>query len=64
MHPVGRLDQDTHGLLLWSASGALTKRLLAPRHAVEREYEAVVQGTVSGRTPDGRRARAVATSRN
>lgn len=43
-HPVGRLDQDTHGLLLLSRDGAWTQHLLHPRRAVEREYIARVDG--------------------
>lgn len=46
MHPVGRLDADTSGLLLFSRDGALTQRLLHPRRAVEREYVARVSGAV------------------
>ncbi len=42
MHPVGRLDADTTGLLLFSSDGALTQRLLHPRRAVERAYVAAV----------------------
>ncbi len=44
LHPVGRLDADTTGLLLFSSDGALTQRLLHPRRAVEREYIATVEG--------------------
>jgi len=43
-HPVGRLDLDTSGLLLLSADGAITQRLLHPRRAIEREYRATVEG--------------------
>ena len=43
MHPVGRLDADTTGLILFSNSGALTQRLLHPRHEVEKEYVATVE---------------------
>jgi 23S rRNA pseudouridine2605 synthase len=39
-HPVGRLDADTSGLLLFSSDGALTHKLLSPRVAVEKEYVA------------------------
>ncbi|KAL3769648.1 hypothetical protein ACHAWU_010252 [Discostella pseudostelligera] len=44
MHPVGRLDYDTTGLLLFSLDGTLTQRLLHPRRGVEKEYVATVQG--------------------
>jgi 23S rRNA pseudouridine2605 synthase len=47
MHPVGRLDADTTGLLLFSREGTLTHNLLNPLKAVEREYEAIVKGTVN-----------------
>lgn len=43
-HPVGRLDQDTTGLLLFCRDGALTQRLLHPKRKIEREYLAVVVG--------------------
>ena len=37
-HPVGRLDADTSGLLLFSSDGALTQRLLHPKRAIPRTY--------------------------
>ncbi|MEA3402743.1 MAG: pseudouridine synthase [Armatimonadota bacterium] len=45
IYPVGRLDQDTTGLLLLTDDGDLTQRLLHPRHHVEKEYLADVEGT-------------------
>eukprot|EP00804_Cyclotella_cryptica_P009625 CCRYP_006315-RA/>CCRYP_006315-RA protein AED:0.31 eAED:0.31 QI:0/0/0/1/0/0/2/0/133 len=47
MHPVGRLDYDTTGLILFSADGKLTQRLLHPRRGVEKEYVATVKGQVN-----------------
>lgn len=47
MHPVGRLDYDTTGLILFSSDGKLTQRLLHPRRGVEKEYVATVQGEVN-----------------
>ena len=44
LHPVGRLDADTTGLLLFSRDGDLTHRLLHPKFVVEREYLATVEG--------------------
>mmetsp|Transcript_30077 Transcript_30077/g.43735 ORF Transcript_30077/g.43735 Transcript_30077/m.43735 type:complete len:454 (+) Transcript_30077:228-1589(+) len=44
LHPVGRLDYDSSGLLLFSSDGSLTQRLLHPRHEVEKEYVATVEG--------------------
>jgi len=47
LHPVGRLDADTSGLLLFSRDGHLTQTLLSPKNAIEREYEAIVVGEVN-----------------
>jgi 23S rRNA pseudouridine2605 synthase len=46
MHPVGRLDYDSTGLLLFSSHGPLTQRLLHPKHGIPKEYQAVVVGRV------------------
>lgn len=40
--PVGRLDQDTEGLLLLTNDGDLTHRLTHPSFGVDKEYLAVV----------------------
>jgi pseudouridine synthase len=50
LYPVGRLDADVEGALLLTNDGALTHRLLHPRYAVPRVYEAAVAGLV--RPPD------------
>ena len=39
LHPVGRLDRDTEGLLLFTDDGMLDVRLLRPERHVEKEYE-------------------------
>ena len=46
LHPVGRLDADTTGLLLFCRSGDLTHRLLHPKYVVEREYVAEVENPI------------------
>lgn len=46
LHPVGRLDADTTGLIIFSSDGKITQKLLHPRHAIEREYLAVVENPV------------------
>lgn len=38
LYPVGRLDQDSEGLLLLTNDGDWAQRMLHPSHAVEREY--------------------------
>jgi len=43
--PVGRLDQDTEGLLILTNDGDLTHRLTHPRFGVAKEYLAHVRGT-------------------
>ena len=47
VYPVGRLDYDSEGLLLLTNDGDLAERLIHPRHALERVYEAVVKGVPS-----------------
>ena len=42
--PVGRLDMDTEGLLLFTNDGELAHRLTHPRYGVQKEYQAVVSG--------------------
>ena len=38
LYPVGRLDQDSEGLLVLTNDGAWADRVLHPRHGIEREY--------------------------
>ena len=50
LHPVGRLDFETSGVLLFSDDGTLTHLLTHPSHGVEKIYEARVRGEVSKET--------------
>ena len=45
--PVGRLDKDTTGLLLFTNDGRLAHRLLSPRNHVWKEYRATVDGLLT-----------------
>jgi pseudouridine synthase len=47
MVPVGRLDRDTEGLLLFTNDGELAHRLAHPRWEVDKEYLALVKGVPS-----------------
>ena len=46
LHPVGRLDKDTEGLLLLTNDGALTHRLTHPKHLVDKTYRVRIHGTL------------------
>ncbi len=45
VHPVGRLDMDTEGLLLLTNDGQLTYRLTHPSFGVPKEYLAELDGS-------------------
>lgn len=45
--PVGRLDKETEGLLLFTNDGALLHKLISPKYCVEKEYYAEHEGIVS-----------------
>lgn len=44
LYPVGRLDQDSTGLLLLTDDGELANRLIHPRYEVPKTYIATVEG--------------------
>ncbi|MBC9783105.1 rRNA pseudouridine synthase [Heliobacterium chlorum] len=46
IYPVGRLDQDTEGLLLLTNDGELAYRLTHPKYGVEKTYHARMRGNV------------------
>ena len=45
--PVGRLDIDTHGLLLLTNNGPLAHALLSPKKHVDKLYQAEVAGLMT-----------------
>lgn len=45
--PVGRLDKDTHGLLLLTNDGELAHRLLSPKKHIDKVYMARVDGIMT-----------------
>ena len=45
--PVGRLDIDTHGLLLLTNDGKLAHALLSPKHHVDKTYLAQIKGIMT-----------------
>lgn len=47
LHPVGRLDLDSEGLILLTNDGALTDRLTHPRYEHDKEYHVLVSGQVT-----------------
>lgn len=48
--PVGRLDKDSEGLLLFTTDGELAHRLLSPKRLIEKEYFVRVEGLLSEQT--------------
>ena len=57
LFPVGRLDYDTTGLLLFTTDGEIAHRLLHPSRHVEKVYRALIDGRATeaelGRIRDG-----------
>jgi 23S rRNA pseudouridine2605 synthase len=47
VHPVGRLDADSEGLMVLTNDGDLTHRLTHPSFGVHKTYQVVVSGTVT-----------------
>lgn len=41
--PVGRLDKDSHGLIIVTNDGRVTDRLLSPKYVHEKEYTVKVE---------------------
>ncbi|MCL2403150.1 MAG: rRNA pseudouridine synthase [Coriobacteriia bacterium] len=50
LFPVGRLDQDTSGLLLFTTDGELGHKLTHPKYELFKTYQAQVKGKVNPST--------------
>ena len=44
VYPIGRLDMDSEGLLLFTNDGIFADRLMHPKHEIEKTYEVWVTG--------------------
>ena len=44
VYPVGRLDMDSEGLLLFTDDGDLANKLMHPRHNVDKTFQVTVTG--------------------
>ena len=44
VYPIGRLDMDSEGLLLFTNDGDFANRLMHPKHEVDKTYRVLVDG--------------------
>ena len=44
VYPIGRLDMDSEGLLLFTNDGAFADQMMHPKHEIEKTYEVWVTG--------------------
>ncbi|MCK5519779.1 MAG: rRNA pseudouridine synthase [Candidatus Marinimicrobia bacterium] len=72
--PVGRLDKDTTGILIFTDDGDLLHKLIHPKYGIEKEYEVLLEMTPQGypenelhngiRLENGDRAKGIAETLN
>ena len=48
VYPVGRLDMDSEGLLLFTNDGSFANSLMHPKHGIKKTYDTWVTGYVPG----------------
>ena len=48
VYPVGRLDYDSEGLLLFTNDGAFADRMMHPKGQISKTYHVTVSGELSG----------------
>lgn len=48
VYPIGRLDMDSEGLLLFTNDGGFANRLMHPKHEIEKTYDTWVTGYTAG----------------
>lgn len=44
--PIGRLDYNTEGLLLFTNDGELANRIMKPNYEITKTYNCVIEGTI------------------
>ncbi len=47
LNPIGRLDQNTTGLLLFTNDGDLHQLLTHPKNKISKDYEAIIEGKLN-----------------
>ena len=60
VYPIGRLDKDTTGLLLFTIDGAFANHVMHPRYELEKTYVASLDKSWCPRAPPVRPANGVA----
>ncbi len=48
VYPIGRLDMESDGLLLFTNDGELANKLTHPKHSIPKIYHVKVKGEISG----------------
>ncbi len=48
LYPVGRLDEDSEGLILLTDDGSLANLVAHPRHGILKTYELRIRGRIDG----------------